>query len=133
MALATISGKGISSIKGFTFIELMLVLVIITMLISIALPNYFSGLTRSKETVLKEDLKVMRKAIDLYHADKDSYPKQLDALVINRYLHDIPEDPMTERSDTWVTSTPPDRSNTVYDVRSGSQGIATDGTNYSSW
>ncbi len=119
--------------KGFTFIELMFVLVIVALLVSIAMPSYFEGLNRSKETVLKEDLKVMRKAIDHYHADKGNYPKSLDVLVSNRYIRNIPEDPITERTDTWVLDTPPDHSNRVYDIHSGAEGSASDGTAFNTW
>lgn len=130
MAFATTNGK---AIKGFTFIELMIVLVIVALLISIALPSYFEGLTRSKETVLKEDLKVIRNAIDHFHADKSSYPKDLNELVKQRYISAIPEDPITERNDTWLVVSPPKESNKLYDIHSGAQGMASDGTYYQQW
>lgn len=118
---------------GFTFIELMAVLVMIAMLVSIALPRYFQGLKKSQEAVLHEDLSVMRKAIDHYYGDKNSYPPSLQALVDERYLKAIPEDPLTEKTDTWQTVLPPDNTSRVYDVHSGSTEIAVNGTPYNTW
>ena len=119
--------------KGFTFIELMVVLAIITMLVSIALPRYFQGLKKSQEAVLLEDLSVMRKAIDHYYGDKNSYPVSLQTLVDERYLKFIPEDPLTEKADTWQIVMPPDNTSRVYNVHSGSAEVATNGTLYNTW
>lgn len=119
--------------KGFTFIELAVVMAILSLLLSIALPRYFDGLKRAKEAVLHEDLATIRTAIDHYHADKGIYPATLDELVNSRYLRAIPVDPMTDRSDTWVISTPPDYSQRVYDLHSGSSEIASDGKPYNNW
>lgn len=119
--------------NGFTFVELMVVMAIVAMLISIALPRYFEGLQRSREAVLKEDLGVMRKAIDHYYADKNAYPATLQTLVVERYLKFIPEDPITNSSETWQTVMPPDNLNQVYDLHSGSTEIARDGTPYNAW
>lgn len=111
----------------------MVVMAIVAMLISIALPRYFEGLQRSREAVLKEDLNVIRKAIDYYHADKNTYPANLQILVSERYLKFIPEDPITSSSETWQTVMPPDNSNQVYDLHSGSTETASDGTPYNTW
>ncbi len=119
--------------SGFTFVELMVVMAIIALLISIALPRYFDGLKHAKEAVLHEDLANMRSAIDHFYADKAVYPNTLDDLVNLRYLRFIPVDPVTERADTWQTDMPPDKSSHVYDVHSGSNDISTDGTPYSTW
>ena len=119
--------------KGFTFIELMVVLAIIAMLVSIAMPRYFEGLEKSREAVLRENLSVMRKAIDHYYGDKNLYPPSLQSLVDERYLKFIPEDPLTEQADTWQTVLPPDNSNRVYDVHSGSPDTASNGTLYNTW
>lgn len=134
MALHIDNGK-IKRLKpnGFTFVELMVVMAIVAMLISIALPRYFEGLQRSREVVLKEDLNVIRKAIDHYHADKNTYPANLQILVSERYLKFIPEDPITSSSETWQTVMPPDNSNQVYDLHSGSTETASDGTPYNTW
>lgn len=119
--------------KGFTFVELMAVMAIIATIIAIAMPRYFQGLERTKETALKQNLKEMRDAIDHYHADKGEYPNDLQTLVAERYLRFIPEDPITEKADTWQVMPPPDHSAHVYDVVSGSTNIASDGTSYNTW
>ncbi|MDI1299763.1 type II secretion system protein [Methylotenera sp.] len=122
-----------SNAKGFTFIELMVVMAIIASIISIAMPRYFDGLERSKETALKQNLKEMREAIDHYHSDKGDYPANLQTLVSERYLRFIPVDPITETSDTWQVTSPPDNSNRVYDVASGANKNARNGEAYNTW
>ena len=135
MAFPIVFGKAPLHIRknGFTFIELAVVMAILSLLLSIALPRYFDGLKRAKEAVLHEDLATMRTAIDHFHADKGSYPASLDDLVNFRYLRTIPVDPITERADTWAIITPPDYSQRVYDLHSGSAEIASDGTPYNTW
>ncbi len=118
---------------GFTLIELMVVMAIVGTLLSVVVPRYFDGLKRSEETVLKKDLKEMRKAIDHYFEDKNTYPASLETLVTERYIKFIPEDPITGSNETWQTVIPPDKSNRVYDVRSGSAETASDGTLYNNW
>ena len=100
MACPIESGKR----RGFTLIELLVVLAIIALLLSIVLPNYFRPLDRANDVMLRDNLKVMRKAIDQYQADKGGYPENLQALVSSRYLQAIPVDPITGRADTWVTA-----------------------------
>jgi general secretion pathway protein G len=119
--------------NGFTFIELAVVMAILSLLLSIALPRYFDGLKRAKEAVLHEDLATMRTAIDHFHADKGIYPASLDDLVNYRYLRAVPVDPITDRADTWIITTPPGSSQRVYDLHSGSNEIASDGTPYNAW
>ena len=119
--------------KAFTFIELMVVMAIVATIVAIVTPRYFQGLERTKETALKQNLKEMREAIDHYHADKGEYPANLQTLVLERYLRFIPEDPITEKADTWQITTPPDRSARVYDSASGAATIASDGTTYNTW
>jgi general secretion pathway protein G len=135
MELCMDNGKLSLKIKkrGFTFIELMVVMAIIATIIAIAMPRYFQGLERTKETALKQNLKEMREAIDYYHADKGEYPVHLQILVSERYLRFIPDDPMTEKSDTWLIVSSPDRSGRVYDVASGSSALASNGTAYNTW
>jgi general secretion pathway protein G len=133
MASRINNGSVMRKPRGFTLIELMVVMVIIAMLISLALPRYFEGLKRAREAVLQEDLSVMRKAIDHYHADKNTYPTSLQALVTERYLQFIPEDPITNSAETWQTVMPPDKTNRVYDIRSGSTETASNGTPYNAW
>jgi general secretion pathway protein G len=124
---------------GFTLIELMVVMSLIVLLASIGLTSYVNSVTRSKEAVLKEDLFRMRDAIDQYYADKNKYPAGLDALVSDKYLRAIPIDPFTNSAETWQTvMSEPDPLNPtaepgIYDVKSGSELTAIDGTKYADW
>jgi general secretion pathway protein G len=125
--------------SGFTLIELVIVMAIIAILASIAIPNFVSSIRNAKEAVLKEDLHVMRNAIDSYTMDKEKAPQSLDDLVQSGYLKSIPVDPMTHANDTWVTSTDDtlesvDQSEPgINDVHSGSQETGSDGQLYSTW
>lgn len=120
--------------QGFTLIELLVVMALIGMLLSLSVPRYFGHVDKAKESVLRQDLAQMRDAIDKYFGDHGSYPDSLDELVVRHYMRRIPVDPVTERDDSWVL-VPPERSNVgnVFDVHSGAQGHAKDGTNYASW
>jgi general secretion pathway protein G len=124
---------------GFTLVELMIVMTIIGILATIAIPSYIRAVKHADEAVLREDLHTMRTAIDSYTVDKEKAPQSLDDLVQSGYLKSIPKDPMTSRDDTWMTGmsdTLVDINETqggIDDVHSGSQGIATDGTTYNTW
>jgi general secretion pathway protein G len=119
---------------GFTLIELLVVLAIIGLLLTLAAPRYFGSLDKSKEAVLKEDLYQFRDAIGKYYGDKGKYPDSLDALASEKYLRNVPVDPITDSSATWVVVPPQDpQKGGVYDVKSGAQGHASDGTAYSEW
>ena len=124
---------------GFTLIELMIVMAIIGILAVIAIPSYVSAVRQAREAVLKEDLHVLRNAIDSYTADKQKAPQSLDDLVQEGYLKAIPEDPMTHSKDTWVPDTSDALSSVdqtdpgITDVHSGSQDTGSDGQPYSSW
>lgn len=135
MAFPTINGSGRLKPRagGFTFVELMVVMGIVALLLTIALPRYFDGLQRAREAVLREDLAVMRDAIGHYHGDKGNWPPMLESLVEHKYLRAIPVDPITEQSDSWIVVPPPDFSPGVYDVHSGAPGTAADGTAYGDW
>lgn len=120
--------------RGFTLIELLAVMAIIALLLTLAVPRYFTSVDRSKEAVLKENLYQMRDAIGKYYADKGKYPDSLDALAGGKYLHKIPLDPVTDSASTWIPVAPQDpQKGGVYDVRSGAQGKALDGSEFSSW
>ena len=120
--------------KGFTLIELMIVLAIVATLLSIAVPRYYSSIDRSKEAVLKENLYQMRDAIGKYHADKGRYPESLAALESDKYLRKLPLDPVTDSTTTWIVVPPEDpQKGGVFDVRSGAQGKALDGSEFSTW
>jgi len=127
--------------RGFTFIEVIIVITLIGVLVGMGIPSYKNALRKSREAVLKEDLFQFRKLIDHYYQDKGVYPPSLQALVDERYLRTIPLDPMTGSSETWVevreTYDPaegePPLAPGVIDVHSGSDQKAIDGTLYSSW
>jgi general secretion pathway protein G len=124
---------------GFTLIELLIVLALISILASMGVVQYRNSVRHAQESVLRTDLFRMRDAIDQYYADKNKYPASLDALVSDGYLRRIPEDPISKSTDTWQTvAAEPDPSNPsaepgIYDVKSGAQGTALDGTSYSDW
>ncbi len=120
--------------KGFTLIEMLVVMAIMATLLAIAAPRYFEAMERARDTALRTDLRLMREAIDKFHADTGAWPRQLDDLAVNRYLRDVPADPVTGLATTWVPQPHPDRVTPgIYDVRSGAAGTARDGTAYSSW
>jgi len=117
----------------------MVVMALIITLASVALTLYGNSVIRAKESVLKEDLFRMRDAIDQYYADKGKYPGTLQDLISDKYLRTIPVDPFTNSADTWreVPSEPdpnnPTAETGVYDVKSGSDRTALDGTKYADW
>jgi general secretion pathway protein G len=125
--------------QGFTLLELMIVMVVIGILAAIAIPSYTSSVRNAKEAVLREDLHVMRAAIDSYTVDKAKAPQSLDDLVQSGYLKIMPVDPFTLRSDTWVTvqedslMTIDQTEPGIDDVHSGAQMTAADGTAYNTW
>ncbi len=125
---------GASGHWGFTLIELLVVMAIIATLLSIALPRYFAGVDRSKEVALRQDLKAMRSAIDQFRADTGRYPKSLDEMVSKRYLAEVPPDPMTDTTTSWVLLPPKaGKQEGVFDVKSGADGTALDGSNFREW
>jgi len=125
--------------SGFTLIEILIVITLIFVLAGIALIQYQKSVTRAKEAVLKEDLFRLRDAIDQFYADKNKYPQSLEELVTEKYIRAVPADPFTQSTETWQTvMSEPDPLNPsaqpgVYDVKSGYEGTALDGTNYSEW
>ena len=126
--------------SGWTLIELLVVISLIMILSSIALASYRNSITHAKEAALRSDLMLMRDAIDQYYADKGKYPESLDALVSESYLRTIPKDPFTDSTTTWQTTeadAPPGTVSTsspgIFEVKSGSQFTALDGSRYSEW
>lgn len=120
--------------RGFTLIELMVVMAIVALLLSLAVPRYFHRVDNARETILKQDLAVMRDAIDKYHGDRGRYPDSLEALVGARYLRSVPVDPITERADSWQIVAPPgDAAGAMYDIHSGAPGKGREGTAYADW
>ncbi|MBI4476871.1 MAG: prepilin-type N-terminal cleavage/methylation domain-containing protein [Acidobacteria bacterium] len=142
-ARSTATGSGALRLRsgpgGFTLIELTIVISLIVVLAAMALVQYRNSVLAAKEGVLKSDLFRMRDAIDQYYADKGKYPADLQALVTDGYLRQVPEDPFTKSSATWVTiQAEPDPSNPnaepgIFDVKSGDSGTALDGTSYAEW
>jgi general secretion pathway protein G len=133
------AGDGPAREGGFTLLELLLVMVIIATLAAIAIPMYVRNVQAAKEAVLREDLRVMRTAINSYTVDKEKAPQSLEDLVSGGYLKAIPKDPVTGRTDTWQT-TQSDTLNSIDqtqggidDVHSGAQQVGTDGTTYNTW
>lgn len=122
--------------RGFTLIELIVVMAIVALLASIVAPRYFRSVDRAREATLRTSLNVMRDAIDKYMADQGRYPGSLEELTQRRYLRAVPQDPVTGRDDTWVLLPPPDgalESTGVADVRSGAAGQGSDGRPYASY
>lgn len=116
---------------GFTLIEMLVVLAIVALLLSVATPRYFGSLEKGREVALQENLRVLRVTLDKFHADKGRYPETLDELVDERYLREVPLDPLTESATTWVLVPPkePDQQG-VADVKSGASGTARDGRRF---
>ena len=121
---------------GFTLIELIVVMAIVALLVSIAAPRYLQSIDRAREASLHSSLQVMRHAIDQFAADRGRYPESLQELVDQRYLRQLPDDPLTGQRDSWVLLQPPPDSalaGQVWDVRSGAAGRARDGGLYADW
>ena len=126
------------SARGWTLVELTIVISLIVVLSTLALVGYSNAIARSREAVLKEDLFRMRDAIDQYYADTQQYPGGLEALVTEGYIRAVPVDPFTGSSDTWqpilAELDPADPfAQGVFDIRSSYEGIALDGTPYAEW
>ena len=134
-----VRNTGTGSSRGFTIIELMVVLALVVILASLAMVQYRRSIVYAKEAVLRDDLMKMREAIDQYYADKNQYPPTLGALASEGYLREIPKDPITESNSSWQeVPAEPDASNPaagpgVFSVKSGSDGTALDGSRYSEW
>jgi general secretion pathway protein G len=127
--------------RGFTLIELMIVISIILILVSVALPAYNQSIVRARESVLKQNLFTLRSVISQYTLDKQKAPQSLDDLVSGGYLKQLPVDPMTGKNDTWVADQPQDTMMSIdeqdeggiIDVHSGSEGVSSDGSAYNTW
>jgi len=134
MERSTWTGK-----NGFTLLELMIVITIIAILASIAIPMYQAIILRSKETVLKNNLHELRSTIDQYTADKKKAPQTLQDLVEAGYYRELPVDPITNSSETWEAVTDSSVSSAeqtesgITDVHSGSSAMSSEGTPYNTW
>ena len=115
--------RTIRPMRGFTLVELMVVLTVIALLLSIVVPDYIGRVRRAEEAVLQENLTIMRDALDKHYADAGRYPATLNELVAKRYLRSIPKDPMTQSAASWTVVAPSDpKKGGVYDIHSGAKG-----------
>jgi len=125
--------------RGFTFVELMVVITIIVILVSMAVPIYQKAIVRSKETVLKNNLFTLRTVIDNYTYDKEKAPQSLQDMVTGGYLRAVPIDPITGSNQTWrlkmedASQAMNQAEPGIFDVHSGSDKTGLDGTPYSDW
>lgn len=119
--------------RGFTLVELLVVLVIIASLLSVVLPRYIKSLDKAEESALKSDLATIRISIDRFYSDKGRYPKTLDELVSEKYIRHIPIDPMTKQANWQPIYINMDGEQVVYDIKSNAKGVSIDGSNYQTW
>lgn len=119
---------------GFTLVELVVVMAVIALLSSLAMPRYFGSMEKTREAVLRENLALTRQALDKYYGDNGKYPESLEQLVSGKYLRGLPRDPITDSSSSWII-VPPDvpEKGGVFDLKSGATGSARDGTEYREW
>jgi general secretion pathway protein G len=120
--------------RGYTLMELLVVMVIISLLLTLAAPRYIGHVDKAKEDVLREDLYLMRDAIDKFFMDRGRYPDQLEDLIAHKYLRAVPVDPYTGSRTTWVIEPVTDGSpGTVFDVKSPAREKGRDGTSIQDW
>ncbi|MBK9219666.1 MAG: prepilin-type N-terminal cleavage/methylation domain-containing protein [Uliginosibacterium sp.] len=117
---------------GFTLIEMLVVLAILSVLLTISLPRYFRSQEVARERVLIENIRVTREAIDRFSADLGRYPESLAELSEKRYIREIPIDPILERNDAWQLIGPPsEKKGQVFDIKSTAPGFTSDGRAFS--
>lgn len=118
---------------GFTLIELLIVMAIIAILLMLISPRYYGSIERSKEAVLKQNLYTLRDVVDKYYADTGRYPEKLSQLVEKKYLRQIPIDPITERTDTWILESTESVAGPIFDIHSGANGVGRNGVPFREW
>ena len=119
--------------QGFTLVELLLVLFLVALLASLVVPVATRSIDQARESTLKEDLQVLRKAIDSYYANTGRYPDNLSQLADKRYIRKVPVDPITERANSWIEVPVEGTRGGIIDVHSGAEGKAADGSSYRDW
>ena len=120
--------------KGYTLIEMMTVIAIISILATIAAPSFQKSIIRAKEASLRKSLFTLRDVIDQYFADHGDYPESLEILTEKKYIRAIPMDPITGSSETWILVPPEGEGlSGIYDIHSGSDKISLYGTPYNEW
>jgi general secretion pathway protein G len=125
---------GARAAAGFTLIELLVVLAIVALMLTLAVPRYFPSIDKSKEIVLADNLRNLRGVIDQYYGDTGRYPDSLEQLVEKKYLRELPVDPITDSTSTWIVLPPEDGSKGgVYTIKSGAPGNDRSGKPYSDW
>ena len=130
MECLTVTGRR----RGFTLLELLVVMAIIATLLTIAAPRYFRSLQRSREAVLRQDLTSLRESIDRFYGDTGKYPQTLAVLVEKHYLRSIPVDPIARAADRWIVVNSDDpEDHGVKDVRSGAEGMGENGVPFGTW
>jgi general secretion pathway protein G len=118
---------------GFTLIELLVVLGIVALLLTLAVPRFFPSIDSARETILADNLRNTRAVIDQYFSDTGRYPDSLDQLVEKKYLRNLPLDPITETSTSWIMVAPEDGKGSVYTIKSGAPGNDRSGKPYADW
>ncbi|GAA6133197.1 prepilin-type N-terminal cleavage/methylation domain-containing protein [Halopseudomonas sabulinigri] len=121
------------STRGFTMIELMVVLAVVALLLTLVAPRYFHQEELAKEQALQYNLQMLRKTLDDYKADKGKYPRSLQELVTTRYIRVIPPDPLTGSADSWLLIPEEHGKQGIYDIKSAARGVASDGSRYADW
>lgn len=135
MAHVTVIGKDMGKFRhnGFTLVELLLVLLLVALLASLAMPVATKSVDQAKESALREDLHVLRKAIDDFYANTGHYPENVALLAEKRYIRRVPVDPLTERADSWIEVGSEMPGGGIIDVHSGAEGKGSDGKDYRDW
>lgn len=124
---------GIGKQRGYTLIELMVVLTIIGILATIAQPNLHKTIIRAREASLRQSLFVLRDVLDQFYSDHGRYPDSLDELVDEHYIRKVPDDPFTRSNSTWIVIAPEGAKGNVYDVHSGSNLVGLNNVPYNEW
>jgi general secretion pathway protein G len=129
-----VSAMPIKRRAGFTLIELLVVLGIVALLLTLAVPRFFPSIDSARETILADNLRNTRAVIDQYFSDTGRYPDSLDQLVEKKYLRNLPLDPITETSSSWIVVPPEDGAKGgVYTIKSGAPGNDRNGKPYADW